>query len=482
MMIMQSAQTVRHNKKTCQQLVHHVQIVGNLLKKLQNSEMMQQPEIRNGLNELEEILREAYMLVTSCQNNNYIYHLVMSGKQAEKFRVLQNRIASCLQVFPLISHIDTADRLDQILEIIRPTRSQAVKELPRLFTGCSSCDARTEVYHEVKRCSLQLCHAESFKFNLPQLVDATNNFAHENQIGQGSFGCVYKGQLHDGLEVAVKRCFEVPYLPNQLDVQDLEFQNEIRFLTKLQHTNIIKLLGYCIQGKERILVYEYMSNGSFDTFISGARTRRLYLDWPARSQIIKGIAEGLLYLHKHCGLHVIHGDLKPSNILLDSNMHPKISDFGLARMYNPDVDEESADHIVGSIGFTAPECRERRLFSVKSDVYGFGALLLEVISGNRCFLLASGESGDDHGFLNKRVWHLWRAGRLIKFVDSPPVDESERMEILRCIQIALLCVEENPTNRPTMQEVVLMLSCQSVALPTPQRPAYLRDEMVRAQS
>ncbi|KAK3120697.1 hypothetical protein QOZ80_9AG0692280 [Eleusine coracana subsp. coracana] len=217
-----------------------------------------------------------------------------------------------------------------------------------------------------------------------------------------------------------------------------------------------------------------MSNGSFDTFISGSRTTRLHLDWPARSQIIKGIAEGLLYLHKHCGLHVIHGDLKPSNILLNSNMNPKISDFGFAKTYNPGVDNEIADHIVGSIGFIAPECRERRLFSIKSDVYGFGALLLEVISGNRCFSLASGESGDDHGVLNKRAWHLWRAGRLIKFADTPPVDESERMEILRWIQIALLCVEENPANRPTMQEVVLMLSCVSVALAMPQRPAYLR--------
>ncbi|CAN6373487.1 unnamed protein product [Urochloa humidicola] len=235
-----------------------------------------------------------------------------------------------------------------------------------------------------------------------------------------------------------------------------------------------------MQGSERILVYEYMSNGSLDTFIFGARTGRLYLDWRARSQIIKGVAEGLIYLHKHSGLHVIHGDLKPSNILLDSNMHPKISDFGLARTYSPGVEEEFADSIVGSIGFTAPECRERRLFSIKSDVYGFGALLLEIISGRRCFSLASGESGDDHGFLNRRAWNLWRAGRLIKLVDAPLGNESERTEILRCIQIAMLCVEENPASRPTMQEVVLMLSCQDVALPKPQLPAYLRDGMESA--
>ncbi|RCV39488.1 hypothetical protein SETIT_8G228300v2 [Setaria italica] len=348
-MIVQASQTVRHNKKTCQQLVQHVQIIGDLLKKLQASEMMQQPEIRNGLSELEQILREAYMLVTSCQNNNYVYHLFMAAKQADQFRVLQNRLNSCLQVFPLISHIDTTDHLDQILEIIRPQHSQAVKEVPRLFTGCSSCDTRTEVYGEVKKRPLQLNCAEPLKFSLTQLVDATNKFSDQNQIGQGSFGCVYKGQLHDGLVVAVKRCFHLPSSPNQLDVQDLEFQNEIYFLTKLQHTNIVKLLGNCMQESQRILVYEYMANGSLDNFISGTGTGRLFLDWPARSRIMKGVAEGLLYLHKHCGLHVIHGDLKPSNILLDLNLHPKISDFGLARTYSPGVEEEFADRIVGSM-------------------------------------------------------------------------------------------------------------------------------------
>ncbi|OQU83985.1 hypothetical protein SORBI_3005G210200 [Sorghum bicolor] len=483
--VSQAAQTVRHNKKTCQQLVHHVQIIGDLLKKLQTPEMMEHPETRNGLNNLEEILREAYMLVTSCQNNNYVYHLFTGKKQADQFRILQNRMNSCLQVFPLISHIDTTDRLDKILEIIRPPCSQVVRDVPRLLAGCSSCDTsgRTEVYGQVKRCSLQLNCAEALKFSLSQLVDATNNFSDRNLIGKGSFGCVYKGQLHDGLEVAVKRCFELPSSPNQLDVQDYEFQNEICFLPRLQHTNIIKLLGDTTQERKRILVYEYMPNGSLDSFIFGARTSRLHLDWPTRFQIIKGIAEGMLYLHKLCGLHIIHGDLKPSNILLDTNMKPKISDFGLSRTYNPGVDEEFADRIVGSIGFTAPECQERRVFSVKSDVYGFGALLLEIISGHRCFSLASGESGGDHGFLNKRAWKLWRAGGLIKFVDSPPGDESERMEVLRCIQIALLCVEENPANRPTMQEVVLMLRCHKFVLPTPQHPAYLRAaEMVRTHS
>nr|BBD82298.1 S receptor kinase-like [Oryza sativa Indica Group] len=462
-MIVQAAQKVRHNKKICQQLVHHVQIVGDLLKKLQTSEMMQQPEIRDGLNELKEILREAYMLVTSCESSSYMYHFFMGGQLADQFRVLQSRIDSCLQVFPLISHIDTSDRLDQILEIIQPRRPQDVKGGPRLFNVCATSSstgflsfppdashnsvATAGLKHIVK---LKGAHCN----RVVQLVDATENFSDGNKIGQGSFGCVYKGQLHDGLEVAVKRCFELRSSRNQMDFQDWEFQNEICFLGKLQHINVVKLLGYC------------------------ARTRRLHLDWSTRSRIIHGIAEGLLYLHKHCGLHIVHGDLKPSNILLDSNMNPKISDFGLARRYSPGVDEEYADRILGSIGFIAPECRERRLFSTKSDVYGFGALVLEIISGKRCFSLASGDSGDDYGFLNKRAWYLWRTGRLIKLVDSPSGDELETREILRCIHIALLCVEENPANRPTMQEVVLMLSCRTALLPKPRRPAYLRAEIV----
>ncbi|PWZ38593.1 G-type lectin S-receptor-like serine/threonine-protein kinase [Zea mays] len=335
-MIVRAAQTVRRNKKTCRQLVHHVQIIGDLLEKLQTPAMMQHPETRNGLNDLEEILREVYMFVTSCQNNKYLYHLFTGKKQADQLRILQKRMNSCLQVFPLISHIDTIDRLDKILEIIQPPRSQAVKDVPRLLTGCSSCDTR---YGQLNRKKVIRNYIDAFKFSLSQLVGATNNFSDRNLIGKGSFGCIYKGQLHDGLEIAVKRCFDLSSSPNLLDVQDYQFQNEIRSLPNLQHTNIIKLLGDCVQGREKILVYEYMSNGSLDSFIRGmcARRRRLHLDWPTHFQIIKGIAEGLLYLHKLSGLHIIHGDLKPSNILLDTNMKPKISDFGLSRTYSPGV-------------------------------------------------------------------------------------------------------------------------------------------------
>ncbi|KAM3296692.1 hypothetical protein ACQJBY_038842 [Aegilops geniculata] len=532
-MIVQAAQTVRHNKKTCQQLVNRAQMIGDLLEKLQGSEKMQQPEIQSPLKVLEGVLGEAHTLVKSCQNSSYVYQFLMGRKQADQFRVVQNKIDSYLLLFPLISHIETAAQLGQILNAVRPQISmlplQAAEVVPRLLSGCStygatrcsSRDARIEVcgiserVHAVNepfavkeshqagssnvveslsakqsRMRRHCCgqhkesstihrptgHKGSFKFTFFQLADATKNFCPANQIGKGTFGCVYKGRLHDGLEVAIKRHSEVPPSPSQLDFQNLEFSNEVCFLTELQHTNIVKLLGCCIHGTERVLVYEYMANGSFDTFIFGARTKRACLDWPTRSKIMKGVAEGLLYLHKQCGLYIIHGDLKPSNILLDSDMNPKISDFGIARMYSPSVDEEFTDHIVGSTGFIAPEYEKRGLFSTKSDVYGFGALLLEVISGKRCFSLSSGA---DYGVLNKRAWVLWSEGRLMKLVDSHLRGESHVAEIMRCIQIALLCVEEDATNRPTMQEVVLMLSCQSVALRTPQRPAYLSAEMAK---
>ncbi|XP_037454896.1 serine/threonine-protein kinase-like protein ACR4 [Triticum dicoccoides] len=327
-MIVQAAQTVRHNKKTCQQLVNRAQMIGGLLEKLQGSEKMRQPEIRSPLKVLEGVLGEAHALVKSCQSSSYVYQFLMGRKQADQFLVVQNKIDSYLLLFPLISHIETAAQLDQILNAVRP---QAAEVMPKLLSGCSnygatrcsSGDARIEVcgisgrVHAINepfavkesqqagssnvveslstkqsRMRRHCCgqHKESptihrltgdegsFKFTFFQLVDATKKFCPANQIGKGTFGCVYKGRLRDGLEVAIKRRSEVPPSPSQLDFHNLEFSNEVCFLTELQHTNIVKLLGCCIHGAERVLVYEYMANGSFDTFIFGARTKRAYLD------------------------------------------------------------------------------------------------------------------------------------------------------------------------------------------------------------
>uniref|UniRef100_A0A453MLH4 Protein kinase domain-containing protein n=1 Tax=Aegilops tauschii subsp. strangulata TaxID=200361 RepID=A0A453MLH4_AEGTS len=179
-------------------------------------------------------------------------------------------------------------------------------------------------------------------FGLAELLEATGNFSEENILGQGGFGTVYKGQLPEGLEIAVKR------LASHSGQGFIEFQNELQLIAKLQHMNLVRLLGCCSQEDEKILVYEYLPNKSLDYFICDNNKRAL-LDWSKLVAIIEGIAHGLLYLHKHSRLLVIHRDLKPSNILLDSEMNPKISDFGLAKIFSSnDTEANITRRVIGT--------------------------------------------------------------------------------------------------------------------------------------
>ncbi|KAJ4745559.1 cysteine-rich RECEPTOR-like kinase [Rhynchospora pubera] len=178
-------------------------------------------------------------------------------------------------------------------------------------------------------------------FNFNQIADATNNFSSDNKLGEGGFGPVYKGVLQDGLEIAVKR------LSTYSGQGLIEFKNEIELIAKLQHRNLVRLLGWCIQGEEKVLVYEFMPNKSLDFFIFD-KTREALLNWEKRFEIIEGIAQGLLYLHKHSRLRIIHRDLKASNVLLDSEMSPKISDFGLARIFGPKELQANTNRVVGT--------------------------------------------------------------------------------------------------------------------------------------
>ncbi|KAG2647399.1 hypothetical protein PVAP13_2KG572259 [Panicum virgatum] len=211
-------------------------------------------------------------------------------------------------------------------------------------------------------------------YEFSQMEGATNGFSIENKLGQGGFGPVYKGLLPDGLQVAVKRLG-----PRSLQGL-LEFKNEIQLIAKLQHRNLVKLLGCCIEGEhEKILVYEYMPNKSLDLIIFDSK-KGVSLDWPKRLNIIDGISQGLLYLHKRSRLRVVHRDLKASNILLDNEMNPKISDFGMAKLFGSSV-ESNTTRIVGTLGYIAPEYASDGVCSVKSDVFSFGVLVLEIISG-----------------------------------------------------------------------------------------------------
>ncbi|XLU45687.1 hypothetical protein S245_040501, partial [Arachis hypogaea] len=214
-------------------------------------------------------------------------------------------------------------------------------------------------------------------FEFQKLATATNNFHAENMLGKGGFGPVYKGHLEDGQEIAVKRL-------SKASGQGLEeFMNEVVVISKLQHRNLVRLLGCCVEPDEQMLVYEFMPNKSLDAFLFDPQRRKV-LDWKKRFNIIEGIARGILYLHRDSRLRIIHRDLKASNILLDDAMNPKISDFGLARIFRGDEDHEaSTKKVIGTYGYMPPEYAMEGLFSEKSDVYSFGVLLLEIVSGRK---------------------------------------------------------------------------------------------------
>ncbi|CAL4932589.1 unnamed protein product [Urochloa decumbens] len=305
--------------------------------------------------------------------------------------------------------------------------------------------------------------AEFSVFDFHQILEATDNFSEENKLGEGGFGPVYKGQFPEGIEIAVKR------LASHSGQGFTEFKNEVQLIAKLQHTNLVRLLGCCSQGEEKILVYEYLPNKSLDFFIFD-ENRKSLLDWNKRLAIIEGIAEGLLYLHKHSRLRVIHRDLKPSNILLDSELNPKISDFGLAKIFSSNNTEESTTRrVVGTYGYMAPEYASEGLFSIKSDVFSFGVLVLEILTGKRNS--SSHECGDFINILGY-VWQLYEEERWSELIDASLVPMSHSAEMRRCMNIGLLCVQENAADRPTMLDVVAMLSSKTKILAEPKHPAY----------
>ncbi|KAF8013780.1 hypothetical protein BT93_I1589 [Corymbia citriodora subsp. variegata] len=298
-------------------------------------------------------------------------------------------------------------------------------------------------------------------FDMLTILRAANNFCDSNKLGEGGFGPVYKGQLSNGQEIAVKRMSEDSRQGHN------EFKNEVMLIAKLQHRNLVKLLGCCIE-EERMLIYEYMPNGSLDSFIFG-KTRENSLVWKRRFDIIIGIVRGLLYLHQDSRLRIIHRDLKASNVLLDSEMNPKISDFGVARVFGGDLSLAKTKRIVGTYGYMAPEYATDGLFSTKSDVFSFGVLLLEIICGkrNREF------NHPDHCFnLMGHAWKLWLEEKVSDFIDPQLPDSFDLPEVVKCIQIGLLCVQRHPDDRPNMSTVLLMLDSESASLPQPKQPGF----------
>ncbi|XP_062087413.1 G-type lectin S-receptor-like serine/threonine-protein kinase At4g27290 isoform X2 [Humulus lupulus] len=298
-------------------------------------------------------------------------------------------------------------------------------------------------------------------FDLDTIMSATDNLSPANKIGEGGFGPVYKAVLPTGEEVAVKR------LSKDSGQGVMEFKNEVILIAKLQHRNLVKLLGCCIHREERMLIYEYMPNKSLELYLFN-QTKGTTLNWQMRFDIIVGIARGLLYLHRDSRLRIIHRDLKVSNILLDSEMNPKISDFGLARIFGGDHNEVTTKRVVGTYGYMSPEYAIDGLFSVKSDVFSFGVMVLEILSGKK----NRGFNHPDHDLnLLGHAWKLWNEQRPLELIDVL-VKHVNESEAVRCIQVGLLCVQKRPEERPLMSAVLFMLDSENPSLPQPKQPGF----------
>ncbi|KAH0940119.1 hypothetical protein HID58_007580 [Brassica napus] len=270
--------------------------------------------------------------------------------------------------------------------------------------------------------------------SLHTIIRATNGFSEDCKIGEGGFGPVYKAKLPNGVDVAIKR------LSKRSNQGLNEFKNEVDLVNKLQHRNLVRLLGHCMEEDEKLLIYEYMSNKSLDAFLFDSIKSR-ELDW-----------------EKH---------LKSSNILLDDEMNPKISDFGTARIFDCKQIDDNTQRIIGTYGYMSPEYGWGGIISEKSDIYSFGVLLLEIISGKK----ANKFVHNDHNSLINYAWQSWCDTKGVSIVDEALGDSYSSKEAMRCIHIALLCVQDHPKDRPTISQIGYMFN-NDHHLQYPKQPTF----------
>ncbi|CAD6252780.1 unnamed protein product [Miscanthus lutarioriparius] len=475
-MIVEAAKTVKRNRETCQLLARRARMIGDLLQQLEGTQLMHHMETRNPVEQLEETLRHAYVLITSCHDSSYLHSFCMGGKQADQLREVQNEITFYLQLFPLVSFVDNTRTWERLLSRACPLctrestdalcaarhvehedrlRSEALKA-----TKIENLGRHPPLKSDKEQMEGQVMNmgglvnligggkgAELSCFSFSQILAATDNFSEKKLVGNGGFGYVYKGNLINGRNVAIKR-----FDACSCQGPD-EFRTEINAIPNLRHKNIIDLLGYCVQGEENILVYEYMPNKCVASIIAD-ETKRELLNWSKRLQIIKAIADGLAFLHGHSQMCIVHRDIKASNILLDHEMNAKITDFGLALMLTPNTTAEVV--VMGTYGYADPEYVATGNISEKADVYGFGIVLFEIISGRliRSYMKAEGT----RKLPPPAYAHKYDRKKLHKLVDPLLcVNKHEWAQILECVRVAQLCVHHFAKHRPTMSEVVTML-------------------------
>lgn len=300
-------------------------------------------------------------------------------------------------------------------------------------------------------------------FDFQTLRRATKNFNRKNLLGSGGFGPVYQGKLTDGRVIACKKL--------SLDKShqgEREFLAEVRVITSIQHKNLVRLLGCCSDGSQRILVYEYMKNKSLDLFISGNSDQ--FLNWNTRFQIILGVARGLQYLHEDSHVRIVHRDIKASNILLDDKFQPRIGDFGLARFF-PEDEAYLSTQFAGTLGYTAPEYAIRGELSEKADIYSFGVLVLEIIS---CRKNTDLSLPSEMQYLPEYAWKLHEKSMLMDLIDGKLKDEGlVEKDVLQALHVAFLCLQAHPNLRPAMSDIVALLTFKVEMVETPLRPAFL---------
>ncbi|KAM5577311.1 putative LRR receptor-like serine/threonine-protein kinase [Rosa sericea] len=299
-------------------------------------------------------------------------------------------------------------------------------------------------------------------FSYPELKTATNDFDEAHKLGEGGFGPVYRGTLSDGRVIAVKQLSAASHQGKN------QFVTEIATISAVQHNNLVKLYGFCTEGVKRLLVYEYLENNSLDQALFGKR--RLNLDWSTRFNICLGTARGLTYLHEESRVRIVHRDVKASNILLDTNLIPKISDFGLAKLFDEKKTHIST-RVAGTIGYVAPEYAMRGHLTEKTDVFAFGVLALEIVSGRPN---SDPSLGEEMTYLLEWAWQLHENRRAVELVDSR-LSEFNEEEAQRIIKIGLLCTQTSPMLRPSMSRVVGMLSGDMEVTTVTSKPGYLTD-------
>jgi interleukin-1 receptor-associated kinase 1 len=298
------------------------------------------------------------------------------------------------------------------------------------------------------------------RYKYSHVKKMTNNF--KVKLGQGGYGTVYKGKLLNNCPVAVK-------ILNKSKGKGEEFINEVSSITKTSHVNVVALLGFCLEGRKKALIYEFMSNGSLDKFIYNKGPETVpSLSWEILYQIAKGIARGLEYLHRGCSTRILHFDIKPHNILLDDNFCPKISDFGLARLCPKQDSIISMSDARGTIGYVAPELWNRNFGGVshKSDVYSFGMLLMEMVGGRKNINANASHSSEI--YFPHWVYKKLDLGSNLRPGEDIAAEEDEIAK--RMTIVGLWCIQTFPNDRPTMSRVIEMLERNVNSLQIPPKP------------